>query len=723
MYYWITDVFDILRNIPGIAVQGGVRTSGKTISIRGFSDNEDVLIQIDGVSQNFEKYRYGSGVDIDPELLKEIAVFRGGSSIAQASGYLGGVVQMETKDASDFLSESEQFGSDFKSGYNTNNDGKVYALTSYGRAFDHFDFLASATKRNTNDYQLPDGSRFPDSDESQLSLLGKMEIDWGDLHFTGSHRYGEDSGREPFDITGGVTGIGGVVRRDTKENATSLRLQYEPLTSLIDMDTSVGYIEKTVLDGREESAGGGIDTFDYRIWTISTSNKSVFEYFGLTHEIRYGYQWNRERRTTFRENAVFSGFNLAQPSGEKRNWGVYIDNTVSIAGFEFHAGARHDNYDVYAKDDIRSILEARGDADLISFSETTPSLGVEYHWNWLDIFYSYSEGFRAPLLDEYFALSSLSRCFYFDEFDRRPEPLPVPEVVFPDLIEYLSSGRTFDEWAADQEAATELDRNIEGIIARQNEANLQAWIASPTGQLSASCGDNYEPEQAANHEVGFAITFDGLISDSDKFFGKFTYYDTRVTNLIESIYQDAVTLEVDQPGVEVRKGYEIELQYDHPYVFAELAVSILTGYVQYNYFDNNIDPRVSQIATASDRGKFELINVPANTINFTFGGRVPDWRFEFGHILRAYDSRNVSVGTIVGCDGGLFVVPTCLLRGEQNGYMTSNLFASWFPHNALELRLTVDNLLNKEFQLSGFGGGLGAIAPGRDVRLSFRVQY
>ena len=73
-----TDVFDILRNIPGISVQGGVRTSGKTVSIRGFSDNEDVLIQIDGVSQNFEKYRYGSGVDIDPELLKEIAVFSRG---------------------------------------------------------------------------------------------------------------------------------------------------------------------------------------------------------------------------------------------------------------------------------------------------------------------------------------------------------------------------------------------------------------------------------------------------------------------------------------------------------------------------------------------------------------------------------------------------------------------------------------------------------------------
>ena len=279
---------------------------------------------------------------------------------------------METKDAGDFLDEGENFGADLKTGYNTNNDGKVYALTSYGKAFDRFDFLASATKRNTNDYQLPDGSRFPDSEESQLSLLGKAEADFGDAHITASHRYGEDSGREPFDITGGVSGIGGVVRRDTEENATSLRLQYEPLTTLVDSDTSVGYIEKTVIDGREEAAGGGTDTFDYKIWTIATGNESVFNYFGGTHEVRYGFQWNRERRNVFRESNAFTGFNPAQPSGEKRNWGVYLDNTFSIGGFDIHFGARHDDYSIFAKDDMRNILIARGDPDEISFSETTP---------------------------------------------------------------------------------------------------------------------------------------------------------------------------------------------------------------------------------------------------------------------------------------------------------------------------------------------------------------
>lgn len=79
------DVFDTLESMPGLTIDGGLTTGGKSFSIRGFGDNEDVLVQIDGVTQNFEKYRAGTGVEIEPELLKEIAVFRGGTSVAQGA--------------------------------------------------------------------------------------------------------------------------------------------------------------------------------------------------------------------------------------------------------------------------------------------------------------------------------------------------------------------------------------------------------------------------------------------------------------------------------------------------------------------------------------------------------------------------------------------------------------------------------------------------------------
>lgn len=739
------DVFDILRNEAGISVVGGARTSGKSISIRGFSDNEDVLIQIDGISQNFEKYRYGSGIDIDPELLKEIAVFRGGSSVAQGSGYLGGVVKMETKDASDFLSPGQTYGVDLKTGYSTNNDGQVYALTTYAAPVDNLDVLASVTKRQTNDYELPDGTRFAQSDEAQVSGLGKLEFEFRGNLLSASQRYSEDSGREPFDATGGITGVGGAVRRETRESATSLRHTWASEAGLISLDNTLGYIDKTVIDFRDPAAGGGTDTFDYKIWTLNISNTSTFDLGPFSNKVSFGIQGNRETRVVTRENDLFSGFNRAQPSGEKRTWAAYAEGELSWRRWRFHLGVRADQYDIAVKDDLGSILAARGEEDEISFSEVTPNIGLDYNWGPFDLFYRYTEGFRAPLLDEYFSRGDLSRCFNFAEFERPPAPMAVLDLpsapIAPsvpvladfggDIATYLAALNSYNtsllptylaalaafpdqlQLAIDQfETATAAD-----ILAQE------AFVNNPNGQDNASCGNHYRPEEAVTHETGIAMTLENAFAEDDLLNAKIVYFDTRISNLIESIFQDATTLAVEQPGVEVRKGVEFEVSYNQPSWFVTANLSVLTGYVQFNYFDNNIDPRVSALSAVISNDKVDLFNIPGNHANITVGGRLQKWQLEFGHTLRAIDSRIVSTGNLPGCDGGLFTIPSCLDKSEQSGYVTSNIFASWRPRSSFDIRLTVDNLLNKSFLLSGFGGGLGAEAPGRDIRISFRYRY
>lgn len=86
-------------------------------------------------------------------------------------------------------------------------------------------------------------------------------------------------------------------------------------------------------------------------------------------------------------------------------------------------------------------------------------------------------------------------------------------------------------------------------------------------------------------------------------------------------------------------------------------------------------------------------------------------------------TRPVTVGVLPNCPGGLFTNPVCNVLGEQSGYVTSNWFAAWQPSRAMDLRLTIDNALNKEFELSGFGGALGAVAPGRDIRVSVNYRF
>lgn len=204
-----SNIMEVLQEIPGVSIEGGPRAGGMKIDIRGFDSNEDVLIKIDGATQNFERYRYGIGLSIDPELLKKVEVTRGAASITRGSGALGGVIEMETIDARDLLRPDESWGFRGKFGHRFNNDGKHLTLTGFARPFEFLDVLVSGVKRETNDYTFPDGKRLEDSEETQLSGLGKIELlsDYSETSL--AYRFSNETGLEPFDATGGVAGVGG----------------------------------------------------------------------------------------------------------------------------------------------------------------------------------------------------------------------------------------------------------------------------------------------------------------------------------------------------------------------------------------------------------------------------------------------------------------------------------------------------------------------------------
>lgn len=766
------DVFDVLRDVPGVSVEGGPRTSGKVFSIRGFSSNEDVLVQVDGVSQNFEKYRYGSGVDIEPELLKEVTVYRGGTAITQGSGYIGGMIRMETKDASDFLAPGERFGAYAKSGFRTNNDGQAYSATLYGRPAAFADTLFSVTKRQTQDYELPDGSRFEDSAESQLSALGKLELSHDDLVLTVSQRFGEDSGREPFDVTGGASGIGGTVLRDTEELATSIRLSWDPGSELINAGATVGYIEKSVVDASSAIAGVdtfgnpiGEDTFNYAIWTVDAGNVFEFSLGPSTHRLDVGVQGQRERRESIRENEDGRAVNASQPSGEKRYLATYVEHEINWRWFTARGGLRRDWYTITPGHEVRALLDARSLEDEIRFSRTTPGFALSFEHGPFSVFYNWRESFRAPLLDEYFARGSFSRCFEFSAFTREPArprlllpsapavgpppvvparpPQPVRSDFPPGFAGNLAFSTALLNWASDladweiafaewetafaawqapllafAEASQTATSEFNAAFAEFEDA-FAAYEQDPAAQFNAMCGANYEPETAVTREAGFAVEWDGLLTRDDFAFFKLSYFDVRASNILESIYENAASGVVSQPGREVRNGFEIEVKYERERWFADFNLSTLDGYIEYNFFNDNIDPSV---AAFGDPGRTPLFNVPGDSFVFTLGFR-PWWNVEVGHRLRATGARRVTVGLIPGCPGALFTNPVCNDIGMQDGYITSNYFLSWQPRDWIDLRLTVDNALNKEFQTNGFGGAIGATAPGRDVRMSVSLRY
>ncbi|MEH0072644.1 TonB-dependent receptor plug domain-containing protein [Pannonibacter sp. Pt2-lr] len=108
-----TTIGGIFSQTPGITVVGSDRIGGQAFNIRGIgdlgsADESKIIITVDGANKFFEMYRMGSFFS-DPELYKRVEVLRGpASSTLYGAGALGGVINFETKDASDFLEEGEK---------------------------------------------------------------------------------------------------------------------------------------------------------------------------------------------------------------------------------------------------------------------------------------------------------------------------------------------------------------------------------------------------------------------------------------------------------------------------------------------------------------------------------------------------------------------------------------------------------------------------------------
>ena len=92
---------DLLRNVPGLTLDGTGRTNGQDVNLRGY-DRRGVLVLVDGVRQGTDTGHLNSTF-LDPALIKRIEVVRGPSALLYGSGALGGVISYDTVDAKDLL--------------------------------------------------------------------------------------------------------------------------------------------------------------------------------------------------------------------------------------------------------------------------------------------------------------------------------------------------------------------------------------------------------------------------------------------------------------------------------------------------------------------------------------------------------------------------------------------------------------------------------------------
>lgn len=140
----VQDTRDIVKYETGVSVVETGRMGSSGYAIRGVDENR-VNITIDGLqqaqtlsSQGFKELFEGygnfnntrNGVEI--ENIKQVNITKGADSTKVGDGALGGSVIFETKDARDFLMNTDFYFS-MKEGYRSDNDEWMYSPTLAAR--------------------------------------------------------------------------------------------------------------------------------------------------------------------------------------------------------------------------------------------------------------------------------------------------------------------------------------------------------------------------------------------------------------------------------------------------------------------------------------------------------------------------------------------------------------------------------------------------------------
>jgi hemoglobin/transferrin/lactoferrin receptor protein len=673
-------VFEVLDEVPGVSVQGGPRSSGMSFNIRGYTDGEDVRIELDGVGKGFEKYRFG-GTFIEPELLKSIEVRRG-AQVESPAGALGGTVSAQTRDAADLLRPGQRWGARTRIGHASNNDETQALVAAYGRPSDQTDLVVARSRRVSNDLKLANGDRLSLSETDAGSTLVKgswwLTDQWkAALSWV---RY-QDQGLQPYDTTGGEPGTFGQVQRRIDDDTLSLQTKWANEDTGAQWLATIGRSQTRVRDHMEKgwsvfstlaSVDDDVDhrhsTWDTR-WSVPltgrvpASSTQVDETSVETPNdgpwrmsLHLGLQGGHNERTARRVtgSALLNqfqypdGYNPAQPPGSQDRVGGYAQLDLRHGGWQALPGLRWDRFTTRVIGANAKALLAAGQSDEITSQRASPSLTLAHTWaqsGWT-VFGTAARAFRPPLLDEAFARSAYGGC-------NNASLLRLSDGGVPG---YASNAR----------------------VAPQ----------------SGICADFYEPEVSRSWQVGVQTHQSGAfgLGADSALDAKLTAFDDRTRQLLESLMVSTDgSGQLTQPGTEHRWGIELEAGLRWQTWQARLSGHRMRG----RSFDG-----------LRER---PLLTVPADRLQLSLG-----WRQPWGELglrwqqvwARAYFQDNTRTRT-----------------GRQPSHRLLGAWAQWRLSQNLSLDLAAENLANASYRLDNGFASEGVEGAGRNLRVALSARY
>lgn len=310
-----SSIAELIDSVPGVSLVNGSTPIGSGINIRGFGANgtygtdQKVAIQIDGASVGSEEiYRVGTQLFTDPYLYKNVEVIRGTvASFEYGSGIIGGVVRLETIDASDMTGGEPGFKLGQTLGAYSNEGGFSTSTTAAWQPTQNLEFLGNYSYREQGDQEDGDGNAILNSAFELPSWLLKAKYSTGAHSLTASYTETETQERDkPYDSFGTTGGSFGNVDRDTKSRSGSLRYNYNPFENdLVNIDAILSYADQKI-DAEYVAGSSPLPAFiiepivgadnRYETTKLTVKNTAFIQTGSLVHDLRTGIEYIKKDR-------------------------------------------------------------------------------------------------------------------------------------------------------------------------------------------------------------------------------------------------------------------------------------------------------------------------------------------------------------------------------------------------------------------------------------------
>ena len=428
-----TTVGDALTDLPGVKAIGSDRALGESFNIRGIgtaaaADEYKIVVNVDGAPKFHEQYRLGS-LFTDPELYKRIEVLRGpASSTLYGAGALAGVINLQTKDASDFLRAGEKYTFREKLTLTDNTNGYTTSSIVAAEPIDGFEIMGNFIYRRRQQMTDAEGDIIAGSQFEAPSGLVKARYSFGDnkdMALTASYQEWHNKERnQKFAQTDSSTTTG-LVDREVKDQTGILRYEYIPADNpLIDLNVQFGYTQSFVQ--QRNASRNGASTSDlyadvdyaYETWQLTTKNTFETSGEGFDNFLTVGVDSNFQNRVADNLRDA-DGKVTFHPGGQTFRVGLFAQDEFTIGdSLTLIPGVRVDHQRL-SPDSTVTVTTKN-----VTETGISPKLAAHYRFNdtWAT-FGSVAYTERMPVLDEYYDNSS-------SNLDLEPEKSKNIEVGF-----------------------------------------------------------------------------------------------------------------------------------------------------------------------------------------------------------------------------------------------------------------------------------------------------